>query len=217
LGKTMFLFSACSTGIPLMASTSPPPATIISVVFICLLTPDILAPGYRIENALPTSSRVKDRHVEHEHRVVPPRSPTQRVPRFGAFCLPKVGCFHVSDSFQTVKATRASIPRRTPSNGLSITNQNERRRLAMGSHSFMAIRSALLALLAVSLTPVSPDSGERYFTKSEIIASLVPARLSPFPLPLTAFPLLSGFMFRSAHPFATSAPVARRSRARATE
>jgi hypothetical protein len=34
----------------------------------------------------------------------------------------------------------------------------------------MAIRSALLALLVVPLTPVSPDSGERYFTKSESIA-----------------------------------------------
>jgi hypothetical protein len=165
----MFLFSACSTGIPLMASTSPPPATIISVVFICLLTPSVLVAANRIEDAIPSVCGIEDRHAEDKHRIVL-ASPTQRVPRFGAVCLPKVGCFHVSDSFQTVKATRASMPRRTPSNGLSITNQNERRRLAMGSHSFMAIRSALLALLAVPLTPVSPDSGERYFTKSEIIA-----------------------------------------------
>jgi hypothetical protein len=69
-GKTMFLFSACSTGMPLMASKSPPPATIISVVFISLLTPNVLALANRIEDAIPSVCGIEDRHAEDKHRIV---------------------------------------------------------------------------------------------------------------------------------------------------
>ena len=60
-----------------------------------LSCPDILAPRNHIENAVPTSSRVKDGHAEHEHPVVRPPLRAKRLPRFRGVCIPKVGCFHL--------------------------------------------------------------------------------------------------------------------------
>lgn len=91
---------------------------------------------------------------------------------FAVFAFRRLVVFMLSDSFQSVKTNRASMPRRIPSNGLSITNHHEKRHPAIGWPSFMAIPSALLALLTVALTPVSPESGARYFTECEIVERL---------------------------------------------
>src|SRR5262245_40847346 len=35
------------------------------------LTPDVLALWNRIDDPVPTAARIKDRHVQHQHRVLP--------------------------------------------------------------------------------------------------------------------------------------------------
>ena len=41
------------------------------------LAPDVLALWNRIEDPVPTAARIKDRHVQHQHRVVPTPTPAK--------------------------------------------------------------------------------------------------------------------------------------------
>ena len=97
------------------------------------------------------------------------RRPRNAFRDFAAFAFLRLVVFMLFDSFQSEKTNRASMPSRIPSNVLSITNHNETRHSATGWRWVMIIRSALLALLNVALTPVSPESEARYFTKCEIL------------------------------------------------
>ena len=63
-----------------MASTSTPPATIISVVFIRLLTPNVLVPANRIEDAIPSVCGIEDRHAEDKHWIVLASAPPKPMP-----------------------------------------------------------------------------------------------------------------------------------------
>jgi hypothetical protein len=46
------------------------------------LAPDVLALWNRIEYPVPTAARIKDRHVQHEHRVMPTPTRAKPPPRF---------------------------------------------------------------------------------------------------------------------------------------
>ena len=94
---------------------------------------------------------------------------------FAAFAFRRWIVFMLSDSFQRVKTNRASMPSRMPSNGLSATNHTETPHPAIGWPSFKAIRSALLVLLNVALTPNISRVWRQYFRKCEIAAEQKPA------------------------------------------
>ena len=61
---------------------------------VLFLPPDILPLRNRVEDAFPTSSRIKDRHAEHEHWVVRAPTPTKPPPGSRPVGVPEVGCFH---------------------------------------------------------------------------------------------------------------------------
>ncbi len=46
------------------------------------LTPNVLALWKRIEDPIPTTARVKDRHVQHQHRVMPTPARAKPLSRF---------------------------------------------------------------------------------------------------------------------------------------
>ena len=65
-----------------------------------LSTPYVFALRNRIEDVVPTAARIKDRHVQDEHRVVPTASPLEEFPLFCDVGLFQVCRFHLCVSFQ---------------------------------------------------------------------------------------------------------------------
>ena len=57
------------------------------------LPPDVLAVRKRTEDLIPTALRVKDRHVEDQHRVVLAAQPAKPTPRSRDFGLVRI--FHL--------------------------------------------------------------------------------------------------------------------------
>ena len=64
------------------------------------LTPHVLALRNRIEYAVPSASGIEDRHVEHEHRVVPTALPLKEFPWPRDVGFFEVCGFHLCVSFQ---------------------------------------------------------------------------------------------------------------------
>ena len=66
------------------------------------LAPDVLAPGNRIEDLVPTAARVKDRHVQYQHRVVPTPARAKPSSRFLLihFFLVHDACFQIADGLR---------------------------------------------------------------------------------------------------------------------
>jgi hypothetical protein len=54
------------------------------------LAPDVLALGKRIEDPIPTAIRVKDRHVEDQHPVMPATRPAKPASRSGDFTVARI-------------------------------------------------------------------------------------------------------------------------------
>jgi hypothetical protein len=62
--------------------------------------PDVFALWNRIEDPVPTAARIKDRHVQHQHRVVPTASPLKPFPWLCEIGLFQVCRFHLCVCFQ---------------------------------------------------------------------------------------------------------------------
>jgi hypothetical protein len=91
------------------------------------LAPDVLPVWYRIEDPVPTAARIKDRHVQHQHRVVP--MPTRAKPP-SRFLLIYFFLVH-DDSFQSASTKIPSMPNKAPMIGVTIANQSAQLSLPM--------------------------------------------------------------------------------------
>ena len=56
------------------------------------LAPDVLALRHRIEDPVPTAARIKDRHVQHQHRVMP--TPARAKPPSRFLLILRMHCDH---------------------------------------------------------------------------------------------------------------------------
>lgn len=91
------------------------------------LAPDVLALRNRIEEPVPTAARIKDRHVQDQHRVVP--TPTRAKPpsrflliHFSLFMMPP---------FQRARTKTPSTHNKAPMIGLRIANHSAQFSLPM--------------------------------------------------------------------------------------
>jgi hypothetical protein len=84
------------------------------------LAPDVLALWNRIEDPIPTAVRIKDRHVQHQHRVV--ATPTRAKPP-SRFLLIHFSLVH-DVSFRNARTKTPSAHNKAPMIGLRITNHS---------------------------------------------------------------------------------------------
>jgi hypothetical protein len=67
-----------------------------------LLPPDVLASRNRIEDAIPSRLEVKRRHIQNEHRILPPRARSEKLPPIRTLvrvALATLGSVHVSSHY----------------------------------------------------------------------------------------------------------------------
>ena len=107
------------------------------------LAPDVLAVRKRIEDPIPTSIRIKDRHVEDQHGVVLAAQPAKPAPRSRDFSFVGICRFHLCVFFQWYIRNTPSKPNNTPMMGLRRANQSEKFHPAIGPEFvFVAIISS---------------------------------------------------------------------------
>src|SRR4029077_8552047 len=95
------------------------------------LTPHVLALWNRVEDAVPTAVEIKDRHVQHQHRIVPTASALKP---FSWLChagLFEVCRFHLCVSVHWQRRNTPRMPNKMPIRGLSSANQSEKSHSAM--------------------------------------------------------------------------------------